>query len=956
MNRRPNSEDEQDTATWGPPTPEGFPAENTLRRDEIVLDGQKRALERAVNGGSLHEVLDVLTLCAERQSKDTIIASILLVNQAGDLLLHGSAPNLPLEYINAITGRRFGPKAGSCGTAFTKTEVLVSDIANDPRWKDYKHLALSHGLAACWSTPVLSSSGELLATFAVYYKKPQHPSQKDRAVVELLARTAGIVIEWFSEVEQRKDAEAALKKSDQHLRALMTATTDVIYMMSADWKKMWTLYGQNFLSDTTDAIDDWQEKYLLPEDRKPVEAAINRAIENKSVFQLEHRVIQANGTIGWTLSRAIPILDDAGNILEWYGVATDVTERKRHETSLADTLSLLESILKNAPIGYALFNDKHEYLQVNDALASINGFNPESHIGKNVADISPFNSKYLTEILDTVFKSGKSIENIEIKRGSTDKSGIEQLWLATFYPVVVEGSVEVKYVVAAILEITDRVKTEQALRESEQQFRDFSNSIQNLAWMAHGDGRIYWYNQRWFDYTGTTLEQMQGLGWTKVHHPDYVASKTEFIREAGKKGEQWERTVLLRGRNGEYRWFLTRAYPIKDDRGKVTRWIGTCTDIHEKLQIQDELKESRNQLRQIADFMPQMVWSTDASGYNDFLNKRWDEFTGLTFDEMKGHRWMQVLHPDDLQRTSEAWHRSLRSGETYEIEYRMKRYDGEYRWMLARGMPLRRTDGTIERWYGTCTDIHDQKTMAENLETLVQERTKELQRSNEDLQQFVHVSSHDLKEPVRKIQFFENIISNQFQGVLPDDVNANLQKIRKSARRIAAMLEGVLHYSSVDASMTIIEDIDLNAVVNDVAEDQEVLIMEKNAKLKYYDLPVIRGAPTLIYQLFYNLINDSLKFAGEKPALITITSKQSKIGDRSFWKIVLEDNGIGFDDVYSELIFVTFTRLNAKDKYEGTGLGLALCKKIVERHGGSITATGKKNSGAKFTILLPVER
>jgi PAS domain S-box-containing protein len=157
----------------------------------------------------------------------------------------------------------------------------------------------------------------------------------------------------------------------------------------------------------------------------------------------------------------------------------------------------------------------------------------------------------------------------------------------------VDGSSEVKYVGAAVLEITDRIKAEQALRESEQQFRDFSNSIQNLAWMAHGDGWIYWYNQRWYDYTGTTIEQMQGWGWTSAHHPDHVQRTTAFIGKAWQTGEQWELTFPLRRKDGQYHWFLTRAYPIKDDQGNVTRWIGTNTDIHEKLQIQQELQQSQ---------------------------------------------------------------------------------------------------------------------------------------------------------------------------------------------------------------------------------------------------------------------------------------------------------------------------------------------------------------------------
>src|SRR5690606_21654979 len=145
-------------------------------------------------------------------------------------------------------------------------------------------------------------------------------------------------------------------------------------------------------------------------------------------------------------------------------------------------------------------------------------------------------------------------------------------------------------------------------------------------------------------------------------------------------------------------------------------------------------------------------------------------------------------------------------------------------------------DDTVERWYGTCTDINDQKMMAENLETLVQERTKELKRSNEDLQQFAHVASHDLKQPVRKIKLFADLIEENYADQLPEIVNRNLQKIQKSARRIAAMIEGVLLYSSLDGATPVLEDVDLNAIIRDVEEDLDIVIAEKKATLLYENL------------------------------------------------------------------------------------------------------------------------
>jgi PAS domain S-box-containing protein len=147
--------------------------------------------------------------------------------------------------------------------------------------------------------------------------------------------------------------------------------------------------------------------------------------------------------------------------------------------------------------------------------------------------------------------------------------------------------------------------------------------------------------------------------------------------------------------------------------------------------------ESENQVAQLSDFMPQIVWTAQPNGDVDFWNQRWYDYTGLNFSETKDSRWLRVLHPNDLEQTLRIWNHSLQHGDLYETKYRMRRYDGEYRWKLARGMPFRNMNGEIVRWFGTCTDIHDQKTAEEQLEILVAERTYDLQRTNEDLQQLL---------------------------------------------------------------------------------------------------------------------------------------------------------------------------------------------------------------------------
>lgn len=241
--------------------------------------------------------------------------------------------------------------------------------------------------------------------------------------------------------------------------------------------------------------------------------------------------------------------------------------------------------------------------------------------------------------------------------------------------------------------------------------------------------------------------------------------------------------------------------------------------------------------------------------------------------------------------------------------------------------------------------------LAGHLETLVNERTAELRSSNEDLQQFAHVASHDLKEPVRKMKIFGNRLKDEYGKVLPDGARTYLERMDAAAARMSAMIEGVLLYASLEAAELSIEQVNLPGIVEDIRADLEVMITEKHASIVYGDLPSFPGTRFLIYQLFYNLISNALKFSrAGVPPVIHIETAYAADGALC---IVVRDNGIGFEQAYASDIFKTFSRLHSKDRYEGTGLGLALCRKIVERHRGKIRAEGQEGAGARFIITLP---
>jgi signal transduction histidine kinase len=277
------------------------------------------------------------------------------------------------------------------------------------------------------------------------------------------------------------------------------------------------------------------------------------------------------------------------------------------------------------------------------------------------------------------------------------------------------------------------------------------------------------------------------------------------------------------------------------------------------------------------------------------------------------------------------------------------------------------SDGESEERYRLAVlDITEEKRAKEQSEKIVEERTldlrkmnEQLRRSNHDLEQFAYIASHDLQEPLRKIQSFIDIVRQKEDK---KDLPHYFEKIVQSAKRMSTLIKDVLNYSRLDSDETPFTEVSLNQVLKEVATDYEHLILERRALIKSTDLPVVNGIHAQLRQLFANLLSNSLKFSTANPE-ISIAARPLPLNQlknypaaetgRSYVELTFSDNGIGFDQQYADRIFMIFQRLHNRTEYGGTGIGLALCKKIVENHQGSIKAESTPGHGSVFTILLP---
>lgn len=325
-----------------------------------------------------------------------------------------------------------------------------------------------------------------------------------------------------------------------------------------------------------------------------------------------------------------------------------------------------------------------------------------------------------------------------------------------------------------------------------------------------------------------------------------------------------------------------------------------------------------------------------------------------TFD-----RYLTHVHSDDLDRVLANISDSLGAEAPNEIEYRVKTLSGHEKCVQSRSI-FHPGDATQPpKITGCIVDVTSIKRVGNQL----MEKVKELNRSNSDLEQFAYVASHDLQEPLRKIVSFGERLEKKGKDALDAEMNMYLDRILNATRRMQSMISNLLEFSRLTRTREGFEQTDLDSIVRGVLGDLELVMKQKDAIIEFDELPTIEAIPSQIAQLFQNLLSNSLKFTDDEvQPLITVVADELSLAEqldyglpsnRTFVRLIFSDNGIGFEDEDTSRIFTIFQRLRGRSEYEGAGIGLSVCKKVVENHGGVIMASGKPGVGATFTIILP---
>ena len=491
------------------------------------------------------------------------------------------------------------------------------------------------------------------------------------------------------------------------------------------------------------------------------------------------------------------------------------------------------------------------------------------------------------------------------------------------------------------LEIRVAQRTEE-LQASESQFRTLANSIPQLAWIAEPDGSVFWYNQRWYDYTGTNLEETRGKGWQKLVHAEHLARVVAGMEHSWSSGVPWEDTFPLQAPDGEYRWFLSRAIPIQEATGRVVRWFGTNTDITEQKIAQQRVYESEQRFRTMADKAPVMIWISDLNSLCTYVNKPWLDFTGRALEQELGDGWAESVQPDDLEQCMETYRAAFDERRPFSTEFRFRRADGEYRWIINNGVPLIGPDNVFSGYIGSCMDMTERKLTEEAL--IKSEKLAAMGR-------LAGIIAHEINNPLEAI-------SNAFYLLrrhpsLDAEAQYCASLAEQELARVAHITKQTLSFYRESQQPV---PVSLSELLDNVLELQARRIKANGIILEklYKNGGTIQGFPVELKQVFLNLIGNSIQAMAEGGRLrVRVDERVEETTRRSGVRVSICDTGIGIDPKYTKRIFEPF--FTTKDT-KGTGLGLWISRGIIQKYEGTIQFRSMRLASGKatcFSVFIP---
>jgi len=486
-------------------------------------------------------------------------------------------------------------------------------------------------------------------------------------------------------------------------------------------------------------------------------------------------------------------------------------------------------------------------------------------------------------------------------------------------------------------EIIERKQMEEALRKSEERFKQmFRNHSAVMLLLEPESGVMIDANLAAENFYGYTHEGLLSLNISDINilTPEFIAAERHAAHEEKRNHFIFPHRLA----DGDIRTVEVYSTPITVNNS--TLLFSIVHDITERKRAEDALRESESEFRSLAEAMPQIVWVTRPDGWNIFFNKQWMDYTGMTLEESCGHGWIKPFHPDDQQRAWDVWQNATQNNGVYSLECRLRRADGVYKWWLVRGLPVQDTKGTILKWFGTCTDIHELKQIEQ-----------ELQNKNAEMERFAYTVSHDLKSPLITIQSYAGMILKNLDSGKYERTREDIKRIEGAADKMTSLLKDLLELSRAGKMMNEPSSVDMNRLVKDTLAQLAGSLTQNQVEVVVQpDLPAVLGDHKRIAEVVQNLIENAIKYRSDQSAPRIEIGVGNDGKERIFF---VSDNGKGIDPRFHESIFGLFKKLDANS--QGTGVGLALVKRIIEVHGGRVWVESEgEGLGSCFCFTLPL--
>jgi PAS domain S-box-containing protein len=627
-----------------------------------------------------------------------------------------------------------------------------------------------------------------------------------------------------------------------------------------------------------------------------------------------------------------------------------------HHEELVESEKKFRVLAENATDIITRASLEGELLYVSPSSISITGFKPEELKGKRVQElIHPDDMGIIESAVQTVLVS----EIISITYRIRHREGHE-VWVESTGRIVKNEQGQPLEIYTTTRDITARRLAEEKLRSSERLLKETQHISKTGSWEWNFvTNELMWSEEHYNLYGFSSDVPITYSEAQKVAMPEEQGRPLQILKKAieEKSPVEFYHRIIRHG-SGDVRTLFVRAEPVIGENEKVLKLRGVSQDVTELKQTEEELK-LKNELLLNAQRMAhighwQMDAQSDVLAWSEELYRIFGLEPGTTVTK---EDFLRLLHPDTALEVRAAMEKGINTGESYDVYMKVMLSNGTHKIVHSKGSAILDGNGKPLTFRGTAQDVTAQKKAEDILRfrtIQLDKANRELEKSNTDLMQFASVASHDLKEPLRKIQTYGDLLRLRCATQM-DETNAGyLSKITDASSRMQLLINDLLAFSRLSNTQKSFVPADLNVLVQEILHDIEIAIHEKQARFQVEKLPVVEAIPGQIRQLFQNLILNALKFSRPGvPPLICISASEE---DDNLCSISVSDNGIGFEEKFVDRIFTIFQRLHTREEYEGTGIGLAVCRKVADNHSGSINARSIPGEGSSFVVTLPLRQ